>query len=149
MYYTTNEAAKKLKITKDALLYYEKEGLLPLIKRDERNRRIYSEADVEWIFFIRCLRDTDMPICKIKEYICLLKDKGGTSIQERKEILLKHEIYVKEKIMTFQRFMALVEKKISYYDELLQSATPDDIKCTDYATEWEHFRKVLEEQKYV
>ncbi|MBD5089470.1 MAG: MerR family DNA-binding transcriptional regulator [Clostridiales bacterium] len=30
-------------ITKDTLYYYEKEGLLPLIKRDKLNRRFYSE----------------------------------------------------------------------------------------------------------
>lgn len=38
MSYTTNEAPKKLGITKDTLFYYEKESLLPLIKRDELTR---------------------------------------------------------------------------------------------------------------
>lgn len=64
MNYTTHEVAQKLGITKDTLFYYEKEGLLPQIERDEMNRRIYSESDIEWIFLIRCLRDTDMPMCK-------------------------------------------------------------------------------------
>ena len=43
MNYTTNEVAQKLGITKDTLFYYEREGLLPQIERDEMNRRIYSE----------------------------------------------------------------------------------------------------------
>ena len=40
MNYTTNEVAQKLGITKDTLFYYEREGLLPQIERDEMNRRI-------------------------------------------------------------------------------------------------------------
>lgn len=51
MNYTTHKVAQKLGITKDTLFYYEKVELLPQIERDEMNRRIYSESDIEWIFF--------------------------------------------------------------------------------------------------
>lgn len=74
MNYSAKEAAEKLGITKDTLFYYEKEGILPVITRDEANRRVYSESDIEWIYLIRCLRDTDMPICKIKQYVSLFKE---------------------------------------------------------------------------
>ena len=46
MNYTTHEVAQKLGMTKDTLFYYEKEGLLPQIERDEMNRQIYSESDI-------------------------------------------------------------------------------------------------------
>ena len=58
MGYTTSEVSKKLGITKDSLRYYEKEGLLPPVERDSSGHRIYSDSDVEWIFLIKCLRDT-------------------------------------------------------------------------------------------
>ena len=145
MTYTTNEAAKKLGISKDTLLYYEKEGLLPVIKRDTQNRRIYSETDIDWIFLIRCLRDTDMPIRKIKEYMSLLKDNYETSMQERKNILLEHEAFINEKIKTYQNLQTLIHKKISYYNDIMNSTNPKAIRCTDYAAEWEHFRNILEE----
>lgn len=77
MSYTAGELAKLLSITKDTLRYYEKEGLFPPIERDAAGRRVYSEADREWIFLIRCLRDTDMPMGKIKQYVGLLKQGGG------------------------------------------------------------------------
>ena len=72
MSYSAGELAKNLGITKDTLRYYEKEGLLPPIKRDSSGHRVYSESDMEWIFLIRCLRDTDMQIYKIKKYVSLL-----------------------------------------------------------------------------
>jgi len=62
MSYSAGEVAKKLGLSKDSLRYYEKEGLLPLIERDSSGHRVYSDFDVEWIFLIRCLRDTDMQI---------------------------------------------------------------------------------------
>lgn len=148
MTYTTKEAADKLRISKDTLLYYEKEGLLPEIERDEKKRRIYSESDIEWIFLIRCLRDTDMPISKIKQYIFLLKNVNDDSVQERRKILLEHQIFIQEKIETYRIFLELIEKKISFYDDAMNSSNSSDVKCSDYKTEWESFRQVLGEQKY-
>lgn len=148
MNYTTNEVAKKLGISKDTLLYYEKEGLLPIIKRDDKKRRMYSESDIEWIFLIRCLRDTDMSICKIKQYISLLKNGGEDSVQKRRDILLEHQFYIQEKIKNYQSLLSLLEKKVSYYDEVMNSKEPTSIKCSDYKAEWEHFRKIVGEQTY-
>ena len=52
MVYSTSVVAHKLGISKDTLRYYEKEELLPSIKRDESGYRAYSASDVEWIFLI-------------------------------------------------------------------------------------------------
>lgn len=142
MSYTTNEVALRLGITKDTLFYYEREGLLPLIKRDELNRRTYSESDIEWIFLIRCLRDTDMPMCKIKRYIALLKNGGENSVQERRNILAEHETFIQEKIKMYQNLLLLIGKKIDFYDDILNTEN-SEAKCMDYVTEWEHFKKLL------
>jgi len=143
MGYSAGLASKKLGLSKDTLRYYEKEGLLPAIKRDSSGHRTFSESDVEWIFLIKCLRDTDMPIFKIRKYVSLLINSCGESIPQRREILLEHEAYVKEKIASFQSLLQLIEKKTGYFDETLSSNTPDSIRCMDYATEWEHFRAKL------
>lgn len=110
MEYTTSEVAKKLGITKDTLFYYEKEGLLPVIERDKFKRRIYSESDVEWIYLICCLRETDMPICKIKTYISLLRSGKEASIPQRREILAEHKTFIEEKIVRYQMLLRLIEK---------------------------------------
>ena len=39
--------------------YYEKKGLIR-VNRDNSGRRCYSESDVEWIKFIKKLKDTGM-----------------------------------------------------------------------------------------
>lgn len=95
--YTAGEVAKKLGLSKDGLRYYEKEGILPPIQRNESGHRTYSERDVEWIFLIRCLRDTDIPINRIKRYVALLMEGGGETILERREILADQGISSKRK----------------------------------------------------
>lgn len=140
--YSAGEVAKRLGISKDGLRYYEKEGLLPPIQRDASGHRSYSEADVEWIFLIRCLRDTDMPIFKIKQYVLLLMQGENSSIPERRQILTDHQKYISEKLSIYQMLAQLIDKKIAFYDEALHAKNLNT-KCVDYAEEWSHFREVL------
>ncbi len=141
--YTTNEVTKKLGLTKDALRYYEKEGLLPPIERNKNGHRMYSESDIEWIYLIRCLRDTDMKISNIKQYVELLINGGDDSVSKRRSILSEHEIYLRDKINSYQYLLKLIEKKVEFYDEALSSGSPENTKCVDYSTEWDHFRTIL------
>jgi len=143
MSYTAGELAKKLGITKDSLRYYEKEGLLPPIERNSSGHRIFSDSDMEWIFLIRCLRDTDMQIFKIKKYVSLLMNSGSESLRERRGLLLEHESFIKEKMQKYQYISQLIEKKLDFYNEALSSGDDGTIRCMDYATEWEHFRNIL------
>jgi len=141
--YSAGEIAAKLSISKDGLRYYEKEGLLPPIARNESGHRIYSESDMEWIFLIRCMRDADMPIFKIKQYVVLLLQGGEDSIPKRRDILIEHEEIIKEKIKNFQNMLSLIGKKLEFYDYALSAESPDEIRCMDYATEWEHFKTLI------
>ena len=140
--YTAGEAAKKIGLSKEGLRYYEKEGLLPSIKRNNSGHRTYTDEDIEWIYLIRCLRDTDMPINRIKKYVELLKE-GGETIPKRREILAIHKQFLEEKIRTYQNLLMLMNKKLEFYDSALTSGSPEVIQCMDYATEWEHFRSIL------
>lgn len=148
MTYSTSEVAKKLGLSKDTLRYYEKEGLLPPVGRNQYGHRAYTDSDVEWIFLIRCLRDTDMQISKIKKYVNLLMSSESNSIFQRRDILLEHERLIKEKIMSYQNLLQLIEKKVEFYDKSLNSTCPETAKCIDYNEEWEHFRAILGGIKY-
>jgi DNA-binding transcriptional MerR regulator len=143
MNYTAGEAASKLGMTKEGLRYYEKEGLLPPIARDKSGHRRYSEADMEWIFLIRCLRDTGMTISKIKQYVSLAIEGGEDSIPGRRKMLKEHRAILIEKIKNFQNFQSLIEKKVDFFDNALNADNPDTIRCTDYADEWKRFKSFL------
>ncbi|WP_270640212.1 MerR family transcriptional regulator [Longibaculum muris] len=62
---TTHEIEQMLGITKQALIYYEKEGMINP-KRDENNYRNYSSSDVDILRLILLLRSMEVPIDEIK-----------------------------------------------------------------------------------
>lgn len=141
MVYTAGQIAKMLNLTKDGLRYYEKEGLLPSIARDAAGHRVYSESDADWIFLVRCLRDTGMPIHRIRMYVEMLKT-GEESLPARREFLDDHRAYLQEKVDFYGKMLKLLEKKISFYDEALSEDRRSGA-CKDYADEWEQFRSLL------
>lgn len=52
MGYTVKMVAEKTNISPHVLRYYEKEGLLPHVKRTAGGIRHYSEVDLEWLSLI-------------------------------------------------------------------------------------------------
>ena len=97
MEYLIKDASKKLNISIYTLRYYDKEGLTPFVKKDENGVRKYTEEDLEWIRLLMNLRDIDMPISNIKEYIQLYL-QGDKTIDERRDLMCRYTEYIKKKI---------------------------------------------------
>lgn len=89
------EAAKETGLTKKAIRYYEKMGLLvPAINQDN-NYRDYSRADVERLKQISVLRRVGVPVAEIKE---ALQGSGELArVLEQHLARLEGEIEEKEK----------------------------------------------------
>lgn len=52
MEYTIKEVTKKYNLNASTLRYYEKEGLLPKIKKNKSNQRVYNDNDLQWLDII-------------------------------------------------------------------------------------------------
>ena len=65
MTYTMMQTCKETDMTYQALKYYCNEGLVPNVKRDDNNRRIFDERDVKWIKDLVCLKKCGMSIKEI------------------------------------------------------------------------------------
>lgn len=115
MEYTINKAAEILGLSTYTLRYYEKEGLLLNIKRNDNGRRCYLDGDIEWVEFIKCLRDTGMSISDIK-YLIELINTGDSTIDKRKEILREHKNKLEDKMRVLKNSINKIEKKIQWYD---------------------------------
>lgn len=114
MSYTIKEVAQKYNLSPHTLRYYEKEGLLPFIERNEQGNRIFKDTDLEWLNLICCLRNTHMPISKIKEYVNLCIE-GPETICQREDILLKHKKHIEDEIKNFNSYLEIVNNKINSY----------------------------------
>lgn len=115
--YSMNEIKEKLGLSASTLRYYEKEQLIPAITRDSSGNRRYTDTDLEWIAFIKTLRDTDMPIRVIKEYVAMFQE-GSDTITARKELMAAHAEKVQQEIDQKLASLKVLQKKVKYYDTI-------------------------------
>ena len=86
MLYSMKQTCEKTGLTYDTLKFYCNEGLIPKVKRDKNNYRVFNDNDIAWINSLSCLKNCGMSILEMKEYLDLCL-KGEKTIIERKEIL--------------------------------------------------------------
>ena len=122
MLYTMKETCTQVEMNYEALKFYCREGLVPNVKRDQNNFRLFDERDIAWIRGVQCLRRCGMSIREIKQYIeyCL---QGQDTIPERKEMLEQTRQQLTEKIKVLRDNLKYIESKQQYYDDVLAGRT--------------------------
>ena len=107
------EFSNRTGISPYTLRYYEKKGLL-FVKRDTGGRRNYREEDVEWVKFIKRLKDTGMLLRDIKHY-SELRYQGDDTMEERMELLIRHRKTVLEEQKRWAEYLNNLDEKIEIY----------------------------------
>lgn len=106
------------------LRYYEKKGLLR-VGRDGIGRRDYSEDDIEWVKFIRRLKDTGMLLRDIKHYSDL-RYQGDDTMAERMELLIQHRKSVVEEHRKWTEYLENLDVKIGIYQDRISESEKND-----------------------
>ena len=121
--YTMMQACREANMTYQALKFYCNEGLVPNVKRDGNNRRIFDERDVKWIKDLVCLKKCGMSIQEMKEYLDLCL-QGQATIPQRKEMLTKKQEALRRSIQELEDNVAYIDWKQNFYDEVLAGVRP-------------------------
>lgn len=121
MYYSISQFSALTGFSVHTLRFYEKAGILAPL-RLENNHRSYSARDVEWITFITRLKKTGMPLKEIK-YYADLRAQGDETAQARMLLLQEHNETLRQRIAVLNDSVQHLDKKISYYNKLLNSGT--------------------------
>lgn len=113
--------SKKFGLTPDTLRYYEREGLIPPVHRNKAGFRDYDNYDMNWIYFVKCMRKAGVSIESMIEYTNLfLKDRKGTA-KARKDILREQKTKIEEKIFDLQQTLNYLNYKIDNFDDHVQN----------------------------
>ena len=120
--YTMKEACRQTNLPYETLKFYCNQGLVPNVKRDINNHRIFDEKDIAWINSLNCLKNCGMSIKEMKEYLelCL---KGESTIPERKHILEIKRKSLTEQLKQIQNSIDYIDWKQSFYDDVLSGKT--------------------------
>ena len=120
--YSMKEACTLTNMTYENLKFYCNEGLVPNVKRDSRNYRVFDEHDIKWIQSLNCLKSCGMSIAEMKEYLALCMEGKGT-ILERKVILAEKKETLLQSIAELQKSVAYIDWKQGFYDDVLSGKT--------------------------
>ncbi|WP_239616306.1 MerR family transcriptional regulator [Cohnella mopanensis] len=117
MEYTIKHVSERLRLPISTLRYYDREGLMPLLKRTETGTRKYSETDISWLELVCCLKNTGMPIEEIKEFMVLCLT-GSTTSEQRKELLEQHKANILGQMEMLNRSLEMINYKLKNYNKI-------------------------------
>lgn len=112
------DVCKETSLPYETLKYYCNEGLIPNVKRDTNNYRIFDDRDIAWIKSLSCLKKCGMSIAEMKRYVelCL---QGKKSISERKVILHHRKEILLLKLQELNKCIEYIDMKQQFYDDVL------------------------------
>lgn len=116
--YSMKETCKITGLTYNTLKFYCNEGLIPNVKRNKNNYRVFDDNNIGWIKNLLCLKKCGMSSQEIKNYMNLCM-KGKESITERKIILDKKLTELEVKMKKIQESIDFINWKKKYYDDIL------------------------------
>ena len=120
--YSMKETCKKVGMSYQTLKFYCNQGLIPNVKRDKNNYRIFDDNNIGWIKSLSCLKKCGMSIEEIKQYLnlCLI---GESTIPDRKVLLDIKRKKLIEELNQIQESIDYIDWKQAFYDDVISGKT--------------------------
>lgn len=118
-----SDVSKKYNISSAALRYYEQIGLMPHADRSQTGIREYGQKDCAELEFILRLKNMNMPLKDIKEYLTLNRQTEDAQTK-RKALLIRYKDKLNMQISTLQSSLESLNYLISEFDEPGAGARP-------------------------
>jgi DNA-binding transcriptional MerR regulator len=122
--YTVKEVAKLLDMTEHTVRYYTDMGLVPTLKRDKNENRLFDEGSVNWLIGIKNLRGSGMSIQSVKDYVNLCL-QGESTLKTRYEIILEQKNQLEEQLREMNERYQYIEQKAKWYENIINDVIPD------------------------
>ncbi|AIQ55705.1 MerR family transcriptional regulator [Paenibacillus borealis] len=130
MSFSIKEASERLGCPAHKIRYYEKEGLLPYIQRDEHGNRQFEQEHLDWMRLMSCFRATGMKVATLKHMVRLALD-GDSTIPQRKMILHQYKEDLQRRQSELAEALEAVDNKLVIYGEIEQGRLPSETELLD------------------
>lgn len=118
MVYTMKDICIQTGLSYETLKYYCNEGLIPYVKRDKSNRRIFDEQDLAWTKDLVCLKRCNLSIQEMKNYLALCLE-GRTSIPIRQAFLAEKRKQLLKEIELLNASLDYIDWKQKLYENVV------------------------------
>lgn len=115
-------SCQKTGLSVHTLRYYEKEGLLPFVRKNSSGLRVFSDSDLGWLELIECLKATGLHLKGIKQYIDWYIE-GDSTLQLRLDMFRQQKIRIEEQMAELQKHMNKINYKIELYTKAVAAGT--------------------------
>lgn len=122
MGYSIGQVAKRTGLGVHTLRYYEKEGLLPFVRKNSAGLRVFSDTDLGWLEMIECLKGTGMSLKGIKQYIDWYIE-GDSTLSQRLEMFKTQKQKIQTQMAELEKHMTKIDYKIKLYTEAVKTGT--------------------------
>ncbi|MBO0422943.1 MerR family transcriptional regulator [Enterococcus plantarum] len=107
----SKEVSQQTNTSINTIRYFERIGLIPQVKRNHDGLRVFTEADADWIRFIKQMREVNLSIEGLIEYVTLSVQAEKT-VQARKELLTEQKNDLQEQINRLEAAKTELQRRI-------------------------------------
>lgn len=124
--YTIGQISELFHLPISTLRYYDKEGLLPDLKRSSGIRQ-FGDKEIETLRIIECLKKSGLEIKDIKLFMKWCSE-GSSTYQKRKELFEHQKELVEAEISKLEKVLDMLRFKCWYYERAMKDGNENWIQ---------------------
>lgn len=124
--YSIGQVAEMFGLPVSTLRYYDKQGLFPGMERSSGVRR-FSEAELEKLRVIQCLKETGMEIREIRQFMEWCAE-GSSTFPQRRALFESRKAHMEEELRRMNRTLDMLKFKCWYYEQAMQDGSDERVK---------------------
>ena len=142
MPYTIKDMSDLTGLPASTLRYYDKQGLLPNLRRDSNNTRIFTDEDFRTLKLIECLKMSGLSIKDIRDFMRMIDDDA--TLAQRLELFTRRRQQLRDDLQKLQEVLGVIDYKCWYYEQACKCGTEETVKNLPFSDMPEEFRKARE-----
>ena len=123
--YSIGQVAEMFGLPISTLRYYDKQGLFPNMERVSGIRK-FSEAEIEALRVIECLKKAGMEIKDIRQFMdwCV---EGPDTYPQRKAMFEAQRVHMEAELEQMNRTLDMLKFKCWYYEQAMRDGSEDRV----------------------
>ena len=124
--YSIGQVAEMFGLPISTLRYYDKQGLFPNMERVSGIRK-FSEAEIEALRVIECLKKAGMEIKDIRQFMDWSVE-GPSTYPQRKALFEEQRSHMEAELEQMNRTLDMLKFKCWYYEQAIKDGSEDRLK---------------------
>lgn len=114
--YSIKEVGKMFNLNASTLRYYEEQGLLTDVKKNESGQRVYELKHIHRLSTLCCFKHAGMTINQLKQFF-VLEQNQEKNIDSIVKLIKDQEDILDQKILELKKDKEHIRRKLAFYTD--------------------------------